>query len=340
MAGKPNKPKKPRRNKGNSKLAKSATNTVNVANQPGINNIYRQIDQQNLDFQNQDQGIRSITSGAADALEPLYGKYEKASGDIAGDLQNQLSQFSAGLNQQGLPTAELEANTALYGQYGNNAFNSLASDRQRALGYDQSAMRENTLYGRYARENLQQGLSDNLQTLYNRLADIQEGKQAQIRAEMDSQRQDMAYNNLIKQLTGNALGGGGGGGGGGGNGHPGPGPNDPTHSGGQYGGPSHAAIDNQNPGLSKGSRIDQINSMTDYSSLPPWLKQFIFQYPQGGPAAWRGAVDQFKPRRRQIYRQTREHAYDLYNQEYPYANGGNGGTWNPYPWAQTPGGLG
>ena len=163
--------------KGRSKLEQSARRNVNVSFQPGINSAYRGIDQANLDYQNKDLGYQSIYGAMPAEFDKLNQNYATRTGSIADDLTGQLTKFSAGLDQQGLPASEVAANTSVYGTQGNNFQNHLASNDQRALQWNQSGERESALSERYGRQNLQQELSDQQQQYYNRIADLQEQKQ-------------------------------------------------------------------------------------------------------------------------------------------------------------------
>lgn len=315
----------PKKNKKRSRLEKRARRNVNISYQPGINSINRQIDQQNLDFQNQDLGIQSIY-GDRSELKALTPQYEKISGDIVQDLQGQQAELLGALNQQGLPTSELSANTAVLGQQNMNNYNTLASNRDRGVGYNQSALREHELSERYSRQNLQQQYSDNLQMLYNRMADIQDQKQPAILAELDrlredarARRQEQAYADLIADLTGNALdeprrrG-------------PGPGPNRRNSGPGNNVNPpgpnntvSYNAIDNSGrdwgqqvnlPG-SLNARIQNINQMDNFRDIPSWL-QWIYSAFEG-PGRWEAMEGMPNERnRRRIFRRTRDNVGDLW----------------------------
>lgn len=75
--------------------------------------------------------------------------------------------------------------------------------------------------------------------------------------------------------------------------------------------------------MTRAQRIGGINGMDDYGDLPAWLKRMRYEYPRGGPASWQGAQE-LAPRKRQIWRQTRDHVYDLAREQYPGVYGGNG----------------
>ena len=323
------------KNKGANKLRTTARRNINVSYQPGLNSIQRQMDQQNLDFQNKDQGFQSIYAGSDEKLGKLNDQYTTANQGIADDLQAQLAKFSGALNQQGLPAAEVAANTAVYGGQGQNSFNTQATNAQRALQFNDSAVRENSLSERYGRMNLQQELSDNLQQLYNREADIQEQKGPAILAEMSRLREgneSQAYDRMIAQMIQNSLGGGGygggGGGGGGGNPPPNPGPQRPS----QYGPNAGDTAVGGNNGAWQ-NRAAMIGNADQFSDLPPWLQTAYTDY--GGGNRW-DYIQNLGRNRRRIFRRVRPQASNLYYQAYPPNPGWTEPGWeNPFEWGGT-----
>lgn len=283
------------------KLQRQARRNVNLQFQPGINSAYRTIDQNNLDFQNQDLGVQSIYGALPQHFDTLNREYANRTENIGDDLAAAQQRFSSALNQEGLPMNEVMANTAVYGTLGNNFANHLASNDQRALQWNQSGEREGMLSERYARQNLLQDLSDNQQMQYNRIADIQDQKRPAIAAELENLRaerqanqQSKAYADMIANMTGGYLNGGGGGGGGRG-GAP-PRRNAGGGGGGGGGTRSWASIDNQgmspNAGQGPGGgggdpNAGRVNytgpipsawdSATHFSKLPPILQEMYLR---------------------------------------------------------------
>lgn len=324
--------------KGGNNLERRARRNVNVQYQPGINSAYRTIDQNNLDFQNQDLGVQSIYGALPQEFDKLNTQYTNRTANISGDLENAYQRFAGTLNQEGLPASEVAANTGVYGQLGTNFLNHLASNDQRALQWNQSGEREGNLSERYARQNLLQDLSDNQQMQYNRIADIQDMKTPAMRAEMDKLRaerqanqQSKAYADMIAQMTGGYLDGGNKGGGG----------NPPRRNGGNGGnggnGPgtvSWANIDNSgaapvtdNAGPGGGGQpqnnpprplerrirnnVADIRDEINFSGLPEWIRDLYSTYPEGD--RWQGLLLANAPaQRRQVFRRTQPFVQGLY----------------------------
>ena len=332
-----------RQQKANARLNSRAVNDVQLQNQGSIDTINAQLQQAQEDYLRMMQTGQSVYGGAEDAIR---GVQTPDFGGLADQLTSQmgrLSEYFPGANLQGFSPEEAAAGSNLGSAIGTAGLNNLTNDASR-FGMSQSAaQRESIVGGRNTQDSLMQHMEDALQGYNDQLRGITAQEPYQIESRLDDLRDqrleqqlakskmqgDKAFSSFLSDYMGGQLGGGGGGGGHLGGGgvadgiHNPPGPaGDNGQFGGGMGGYGGGPSTWEDPHrLTTGERVSSINQENQYRDLPSWLKQFQYEYPRGGPAAWQGAQD-LRPRRRQVWRQTRGHVRDLYNEAYPYANGG------------------
>lgn len=183
--------------KGNSKLMKRARRDVKLTNRPALRSIKRETQQGRDEFANMGAGIDSAYGGYQEQIAPLATQYQNQTAGISGDLTNQIAGLMS-LIPGNMPQGEVGASGQVAGQYGVGALEGLASQAQRNLGYQQSAVREGGLAQRTAQGNRLQDLQDFLQYQRGRRMDIRGNMAMQIRAREDELRQQALENRLAR----------------------------------------------------------------------------------------------------------------------------------------------
>lgn len=192
------------------KLAKRATRDVRIAHQPQLNQLARDYSQATTSWGENTSKINSDYAGLNERLSQLPGQYEGMVGGIPDQFAQQSQAFMGGLYGAGLPASEQGAAAQLFGTTGQQTLASLASDRQRAAAYNQSAMREGELTRKYALSDLDQQMRDALSQLRDQRMAVYDQMQPEIIQRMDTLReearqrqQDEALNALIMSLISN-----------------------------------------------------------------------------------------------------------------------------------------
>ena len=172
------------------KLQKRAVRDVRLSERPQVRQL-----------QQAQQGTETAYGGFQDLLAPMGKQYGNQTEDIAGNLTSQLAALSGMLGgdtpvaSSALPAGEAQAGANMGTQLGAGSLGLLASQAQRNLGYQQSAVREGGLAERSALDNLTQQMSE-----------LFAQRPEQIRQRMDELRQQNLENSLVKsQMQGDAA---------------------------------------------------------------------------------------------------------------------------------------
>ena len=315
------KQEKRERRREKKRTRREARRTAMSQFKPGLNELERQMEQANIDYQNKLLGSQSIYAGTGEALGDINKQYNKMTKPLPGELQGYLDQFSANIAPMGMPQGEVDAALNMYGTLGANSFGNLASADSRYAGYAASAGRENELSNRYTSLNLQQDYDDTIQQYNNQRMRIMDDIGLATKNEFDRMMKENAFNNLIEQLIGQQLSGGGGGRGhGNGNGGDGGGAtyNNPTNP----GAPATDTGVGGNEATNWQRKLQQLQRIVDsgdWSSLPPWLRP---------GTDWH---DVKKPRRKYIARNIEWPQGPVYQGDYLSTLGRRGGAAIPYP---------
>lgn len=136
------------------RLYRRARRDIRVSQAPAIRGARR-------DYRAAQQGVESAYGGFQDQIADLGPQYEAQTADIAGDLTSQLGELR-GLLGGNMAPGEGAAGTMATQTLGAGGLELLASQAQRNLGYQTSAVREGALAQRAASSNLTQQLLDTL----------------------------------------------------------------------------------------------------------------------------------------------------------------------------------
>jgi hypothetical protein len=185
---KPDKPPKPDKPSRRTKMEQRATRDIRISQRPYMDQLQRS-----------SVATENAYGGLADQLAPMGKQYGNQTEGIAGDLTSQLAALSAALGGDTpvaggsmLPGTEMQAGSNMGTVLGAGALETLASQAQRNLGYQQSAVREGGLAERTALDNLTQ----------QRLQAMQQRPEL-ILQRLDELRQQRLENSLVKsQMAG------------------------------------------------------------------------------------------------------------------------------------------
>lgn len=330
-----------------SKRRQNALEDVQIQVQPELNAIDRAEQQARGDYEDFGSQAEGIYDALRNELQGAAGQYQPQVDAISSGLTTRLSDLAnqIGLSSMDTPGGETAAALGAYGSIGAGGLSQLSSDALRNASYGTSAQRQGAIEREEVQRNLLQDLKDTLDGLQERELQVNEGMGPLIHQRMrelsdeavtrrlahSQMASDEALSQYLQDSIGGMLGGGGGGGrygprgGGGGNG----GPNvPPPHDAGPGFGSNGQSEDvgHHDPvrdwmGSGEGTpvtrKVRRINAMDDFGDLPDWLRS-IYNLPSSikGPEVWQYVQSNFGPRQRQIWRQTRPHARDLYQELY------------------------
>lgn len=339
--------KRERKNRQADRRYQRATRDVQLQNQPQIDELNAMLQQAQQDYQRQFNTANSIYGGYSDEIGNIPPTdYNQIADDFQGRLGSVAGLFQGGGVDTsiyglpvGLPDAEVQAANGLGQTLGSTGLENIYSLAGREGAAREAALREGPLAQRYAQDNLFQQMQDTVQNYQNQLANINRMVPSQIDQRNDELRQqsienrlansqiqgDKAFSDYLQQQFG-SMATSGNGRGNNGPGNPGPNNNPNNHPGtggqfgggyGGYGGGPDTWGGNPPPDYHYPSHaIRNINQEDSFKSEPLWLQRIYNDYQ--GPDRW----DALKNRRqRQIFRATRPHVRDLYQNQDPYGYG-------------------
>lgn len=200
MAQKKNPPQK----KGGP-LQKRARRDVMFAIDPILDEIKRQQEITEREYEQNASRVENIYSGLGDELAPLGTQYQKAAQGISGDLNASLGELAGLLapnvesaNAYINPGAEAAAGAGMFGAIGAGGQTMLASDRSRQLGWDTSLQREVPLQSAQYEKRFLQDFRETIDDLKNQRFDVMQDVPSQVLARLDQLRDSKRQNRLAK----------------------------------------------------------------------------------------------------------------------------------------------
>lgn len=169
-----------------------------------VRQTYRPLLLENERAQNAAQSVYAALPGE---VKDIYQGYTGASDRIAGNLLNQIGALSSALPvYAGAPSNELSAFQGAYGDAGQAALGSLASQAQRNVGYGASARTEAGLAERAAIDNLiqqrQQIMQGIPQDIESRIDELREQRLTQQLARSQMESEDATSKYLMDLIRG------------------------------------------------------------------------------------------------------------------------------------------
>lgn len=182
---------------------RAAKRNAQMQYNPAFNELDRQMEQAQMQFQNQSLGGQSIFGGAGEILEGLPKQYQNMAAGYPDQYQQSVEGMSALVNPGGMPSGEVGAATDMYNTSAANHLANFSSNAQRMQGHNESAQRENQLSNRYYQLNLQDAMQDKITQYENQRQRLMENMGLAQKAELDSIREEAAFQQLLQDLIGN-----------------------------------------------------------------------------------------------------------------------------------------
>lgn len=179
---------------------------------PAFNELDRQMEQFKSQLQNQQLGGQSIFGGTGEILEGLPEQYQNMAGGYPDRYQQDVAEMASLVNPGGMPGGEVAAATDMFNTGAANHLAEFSSNAQRMQGHNESAQRENQLSNRYFQLNLQDAAQEKIQQYENQRQRLMENMGLAQKSELDSIREEAAFQQLIRDLTSGYSGGNNGGG--------------------------------------------------------------------------------------------------------------------------------